>query len=240
MIKLLAIDLDGTLLNSFHEISAQNIQAIKEAQEQGIKVIIATGRPEQLCKTVVKQLDITDDIIVSNGGVIGHPFKKSSIYSKTLYEDIVRNVIEYCERNNIIHLIYTKEAIISKPNFRVDFFQNRNKDLPEDEHVIFKDVDEYEKIYNVKPNKILIVEENKKKFNEAKQYFKDMKDTSIVSSQTTFIDVSPKDVSKGTALEIYAKHLGLSQAEVAAIGDQDNDIAMLQYAGTAIAMENAT
>ena len=240
MIKLLAIDLDGTLLNSFHDISEKNMQAIKEAQDNGIKVIIATGRPEQLVKSIVKKLDIKDDIIVSNGGVIGHPFKKDSMFSKTLDETIVKTVVDYCEDRDIIYLIYTKSAIISRPNFRVDFFQNRNKDLPEDEHVIFEDISVVEDVYNTKPNKILIVEENQEKFLKAKEYFKTIDHTSVVSSQTTFIDVSPENVSKGKALELYAKHLGIHQDEVAAIGDQDNDISMLEYAGTAIAMENAT
>lgn len=240
MIKLLAIDLDGTLLNSFHEISNQNIKAIQLAKEKGVSVIIATGRPGQLVKSIVKKLDITDNIIVSNGGVIGHPFKEHPLYSKTLSSDIVKKVVDYCELNNLIYLLYTKDAIISRPNFRVDFFQNRNKDLPEDEHVIFRDVDEFDNIYEVLPNKILIVEENKHKFKSAKEYFRSIENTSIVSSQTTFIDVSPINVSKGKTLEYYAKVMGIDKSEVAAIGDQDNDISMLEYAGTAIAMENAT
>jgi len=239
MIKLLAIDLDGTLLNSFHEISNQNKIAIKKAQEHGVKVIIATGRPEQLCKSFVKQLEIKDDIIMSNGGVIGHPFKSDSIMSKTLNESIMRSVIEYCEENNIIYLIYTKDAIISKQNFRVDFFENRNKNLPENERAVMKHLDEFENIYSLNPNKMLIVEENMKKRNLAMGYFQTIKDTSIVQSQTTFIDVSPKNVSKGKALKEYAEYLGINKAEVAAIGDQANDLAMLEYAGTAIAMENA-
>ncbi len=239
MIKLLAIDLDGTLLNSFHEISNENKQAITRAQKHGIKVIIATGRPEQLCKTIVNQLGINDDIIMSNGGVIGHPYKLDTIMSKTLNESIMRSVIEYCEENNIIYLIYTKDAIISKPNFRVDFFENRNQHLPENERVIMKNLDEFDNIYSLKPNKILIVEENRKKRNVAMEYFKMIEDASIVQSQTTFIDVNPKNVTKGNALKEYAEYLGINQSEVAAIGDQANDLAMLEYAGTAIAMENA-
>ena len=95
MIKLLAIDLDGTLLNSSHKISEENKLAIKKAQEQDVKVIIATGRPEQLCKTIVKELNIEDDIIMSNGGVIGHPFKSEKVLSRTLNKVIVKNVINY-------------------------------------------------------------------------------------------------------------------------------------------------
>lgn len=240
MIKLLAIDLDGTLLNSFHDISEQNKAAIKEAQLHGVKVIIATGRPEQLCKTIVKQLDMKDDIIMSNGGVIGHPFKKEKVLSRTLNQTIVKTVVDYCEDNNIIYLLYTAEAIISRPNFRVGFFENKNLDLPADERVVFKGIKSLEEVYGVSPNKILIVEENKNKLLTAKKFLDNMKDVSIVQSQSTFIDVSPKNVSKGTALQVYADYLKLDVSEVAAIGDQDNDVSMLNYAGLAIAMENAT
>lgn len=240
MIKLLAIDLDGTLLNSFHEVSENNKRAIQKAQEHGVKVIIATGRPEQLCKTIVKQLQIKDDIIMSNGGVIGHPFKGETMLSRTLNEGIVKEVVDYCETNDTIYLIYTAQAIISKPNFRVGFFENRNKNLPPDERVVFKEIENIKDLYTVKPNKILIVEEDKKKLAEAKKHFFSMKNVSIVQSQSTFIDVSPSNVSKGTALKAYADYLGFDPSEVAAIGDQDNDVSMLRFAGTAIAMENAS
>lgn len=240
MIKLLAIDLDGTLLNSNHKISEENKQAIRKAQEQGVRVIIATGRPEQLCKTIVKQLNIKDDIIMSNGGVIGHPFKEDKVLSRTLDKKTVRIVIDYCNRNNIIYLIYTAEAIISKPNFRVGFFEDKNKNLPADEQVIFKSIKDIEDIYSVEPNKILIIEEKKQKLDQAKAFFMSMDQISIVQSQTTFIDVSPEKVSKGYALKAYAEYLKLDSSEVAAIGDHDNDVAMMEYAGTAIAMENAT
>jgi len=240
MIRLLAIDLDGTLLNSFHEISKENKQAIKKAQEQGVRVILATGRPEQLCKTIVKELDIKDDIIMSNGGVIGHPFKQEKVLSKTLNESIVKIVVDYCEANDIIYLLYTAGAIVSKPNFRVGFFENKNKNLPADEHVVFKGIDNIEDVYNIEPNKILVVEENEQKLLKAKVHFSAFDQISMVQSQATFIDVSPKNVSKGSALKAYAEYLKLEPSEVAAIGDQDNDVSMLEFAGTAVAMENAT
>lgn len=240
MIRLLAIDLDGTLLNSFHEISEENKTAIRKAQEHGVKVIIATGRPEQLCKSIVKELSLKDDIIMSNGGVIGHPFKRDKVLSKTLNMKIVKTVVDYCETNDIIYLLYTAEAIISKPNFRVGFFENKNKNLPTDEHVIFKGIENLEDVYRTEPNKILVVEENSTKLSQAKEYFSTIDQISIVQSQTTFIDVSPRDVSKGFALKAYAEYLNLDPSEVAAMGDQDNDISMLKYAGTAIAMENAS
>ena len=140
----------------------------------------------------------------------------------------------------MIYLIYTADAIISKPNSRVGFFKSKNEKLPLDEQVVFLDVDDVPDIYQVNPNKILIVEESKTKLHKAKLFFQNMNEISIVQSQTTFIDVSPENVSKGTALKLYAEHLGLNASEVAAIGDHDNDVAMLMYAGTAIAMENAT
>jgi len=240
MIKLLAIDLDGTLLNENLEISKENIGAINLLRDTGVKVIIATGRPEQLVKPYIDVLDMEDNLIMYNGSVIGHPFKKNREYSLVLDKSVSKEIIEFCEEFDCLYMCYTKEAIISKPNYRVDFFENRNKLLDEKDRCVFKDIRNIDEIVDNDINKILIIENDVSKNKKITSFVKNFESLNVVQSQNGFIDVNPKEASKGKALAHYAKKLGIDQTEVAAIGDQDNDVSMLEYANVSIAMGNAS
>jgi Cof subfamily protein (haloacid dehalogenase superfamily) len=240
MIKLLAIDLDGTLLNENLEISSENVEAITLARKAGIKVIIATGRPEQLVKPYIEQLNMEDDLIMYNGSVIGHPFKEEKLYSKELSKESAREVIEFCEKHDYICMVYTKAAIISKPNYRVTFFEEKNKLLSDKNKCVFKDIRDIDEILSEEINKILLIEKDVNKYNIAKDFAKELKDCSVVQSQNGFIDINPMGASKGAALAFYSKKLGFKRHEIAAVGDQDNDVSMLEFAELSIAMGNAS
>ena len=240
MIKLVAIDLDGTLLNKNLEIPQDNINAINTLKEKGIKVVIATGRPEQLVKPYVDLLEMENDLIMYNGSVIGHPFKDERFYKKSLSKESVNKIVTFCEKNDYLYMIYTKDAIISKPNYRVSFFEKRNENLIDKHKCVFKDVREMDKILDLDIQKILIIDKDELRYTFAHEYMSKLKDCSVVKSQNGFIDVNPKGTSKGEALRVYSENIGIKKEEIAAIGDQDNDVSMLEYATLSIAMENAT
>jgi Cof subfamily protein (haloacid dehalogenase superfamily) len=241
MIKMVVCDMDGTLLNSNLEISQENLHAIEKLRNLGIRFCIATGRPEQLIKEYIRPLRMEDPMILYNGSVIGHPWHKTSLYELRLDKDDIERIIEYCEQNDIIYMPYTKDHIISKPNYRVAFFEERNKNLPQDEKTIFKDIrDKKEIIQEHHVNKILLIENNKEKYAKAKAYMEQFEQFEIATSQKGFIDINPKGASKGNALRILAKHFGYSLDEVVVFGDQDNDVSMLEIAGISVAMANAS
>ena len=240
MIKLLAIDLDGTLLNNNHTISSENLKAIRIAQDNGIKVIIATGRPEQLVKEYVEQLKMEDPLIMYNGSVIGHPFMDDVLYKKVLSEETIKSVVSHCVKQDLLFMIYTKDVIISAPNYRVDFFLDKNKNLSDKNKAVFKDIRDMNEILSYDVHKILLIEHDLEKYQQAYQFAVGHSDVSVVRSSNGFIDINPHNTSKGIALEFYAKELGIKQEEVASIGDQDNDVSMLKYAGLSISMGNAS
>ncbi len=240
MIKMVVSDMDGTLLNSDLQISAENLEAIKKIRNKGIRFCIATGRPEQLVKEYIEPLQMEDPMILYNGSVISHPFKHGKLFELKLDKDDVREIVEYCEENDIIYMPYTKDKIISKPNYRVDFFEERNKNLSEQNKCVFEDVRNIESIVKNDINKILLIEKNPTKFEEVYQKFSSNEKYTVASSQTGFVDINPLGASKGNALQILANHFGYSLDEVVVFGDQDNDVSMLEIAGTSVCMANGS
>lgn len=241
MIKMVVCDMDGTLLNSNLEISQENLKAIQALREKGIRFCIATGRPEQLVKEYIEPLRMKDPMIMYNGSVIGHPFQDDKLYELSLDKKDIKEIIEYCEANDIIYMPYTKDKIISKPNYRVDFFKKRNENLEEKNKCIFEDIRDIDKIINDNSiNKILLIENDEEKFNKVKKLVLQHPEFEIASSQKGFIDINPKGASKGNALKVLAKHFGYELSEIVAFGDQDNDVSMLEVAGISVAMANAS
>jgi Cof subfamily protein (haloacid dehalogenase superfamily) len=136
---------------------------------------------------------------------------------------------------------YTKEKIISKPNYRVDFFLERNKKLPKRYQAKFEDIRDIDEIVNGNHiNKILLIENDKEKYEVVKEKYLQQNKYTIATSQKGFIDINPKNASKGNALMILADHFGYSLDEIVVFGDQDNDVSMLEIAGIGIAMENGS
>ncbi len=241
MIKMVVCDMDGTLLNRDLEISQENLNAIEALREKGIKFCIATGRPEQLIKEYIEPLRMSDPLIMYNGSVIGHPFQEEKLFELKLEENDITSIIEYCESNDIIYMPYTKNKIISKPNYRVDFFEKRNESLEEKNKCVFEDIRDLNKIVNENSvNKILLIENDEDKFKKVMDFVVQFSQFEIASSQKGFIDINPKGASKGNALKILAKHFSYELDEIVAFGDQDNDVSMLEVAGTSVAMANAS
>lgn len=240
MIKMVVCDMDGTLLNSDLQISKENLDAINALREKGIRFCIATGRPEQLVKEYIGPLQMEDPMILYNGSVIGHPFKKNRLYEMTLKKDDIQSIIEYCEENEITYMLYTQDRIISKPNYRVDFFEERNKLLSKKNQCVFEDIQDIEEILKYNISKILLIESNQEKYEKTKTMVSQYSQLEIVASQKGFIDINPEGASKGNALQILANHFGYTLDEVVVFGDQDNDASMLEIAGIGIAMEGAS
>lgn len=241
MIKMVVCDMDGTLLNSDLKISDENLQAIKELRAKGIRFCVATGRPEQLIKEYIKPLNMKDPIIMYNGSVIGHPHSLENLYELKLKDEDIKEIISYCEDNDIICMPYAKNRIISKPNYRVSFFEERNKNLPEEERCIFEDISDIDKIVDENNiNKILLIEKDNDKNKAIKEKLHLNNRFEIVSSQKGFIDINPLGASKGNALKVLADHFGYQMDEIVAFGDQDNDESMLNAAGIGVAMGNAS
>ena len=240
MYKLAVFDLDGTLLNSKHEVSEENLEAINLLHQNNIKVVIATGRSSQLLKPYIKKLNITSEIITCNGTVIGNPSEGSILYEDIVSKEQVRKTLEMCIEYNHEFLVYTSKAVVARQEDWNKFLEEKNVSLDNNYKANFipiKDINEVVNNHNV--NKILIIERDNDKYNLLNERVKDYNTVSHTQSAKSYVDIGPLNNSKGNAVKILCEKFGFKLEEVIAFGDQMNDISMISIVGLGVAMGNA-
>ena len=217
MIKLIAIDLDDTLLNKKKEISSRNVSAINNAVTNNVKIVLATGRPYFRVKPILEKLNLLDDnqvVITLNGGYICN-----ATNNKTLYENVLNN--------QDIDNIYTEKL------------EEKIKELPVYDGInfIFKSNVELKQLNYAHK---IIVASSADNITKHKNYIVDkLNDYTVVQSTPNFLEVLPNNTTKGIGLQEIANIFNYSKDEIMAIGDAENDISMLEFAKYKVAMKNA-
>ncbi|HDA0344452.1 TPA: HAD family phosphatase [Staphylococcus aureus] len=246
MIKLIATDMDGTLLNAAHEISQPNIDAIKYAQEQGITVVIATGRAFYEAQAPVADTDLTVPYICLNGAEVrDETFNVMS--TSHLNKSLVHKITNVLKDAGIYYQVYTSRAIYTEdPQRDLDIYIDiaeriKNGIQRRIDNGTLKVVDNYDAIENIPGElimKILAFDGNLEKIDKASKILAESPNLAISSSSRGNIEITHSDAQKGIALETIAERLGIEMKEVMAIGDNLNDLSMLEKVGYPVAMEN--
>lgn len=241
MIKMAAFDMDGTLLLENKTLSKKSIETIKYLLSKNVKVIIATGRPNTLLKEYVNKLNINEFSVTCNGSVIYNHKNNEFLYNDTINKLTTEILEDYLLENDIDFLAYEKNFVVSHSSDpRHLFYTDRNKDLSIEDRAEFYTFSEIDKtISDLSINKILIIEQDKTKYDNTVAYLNTFDNLYITQSKEDFIDVGPIGNSKGNALNMLCKHYNIDKSEVIAFGDQLNDISMLKFAGIGVAMGNA-
>lgn len=242
MYKLIATDMDGTLLNSQSTIPEKNIEAIKLAKRKGAKVILCTGRPITGVRDFAKILGLTDKgdyAITQNGAIIYDSFTNKIISSNLLSKKDILNFYKFSQNNNLeLHFCYNNKLIT--PAKEISFHTIQEAYLC---NIAISVIDNIEDISNdICPSNITLVVENEKTIidliQEAKALFGN--DYSIVHSSNNSIEISNKNANKGNAVKYIAEKIfNIKREEIITIGDQNNDLTMIEYAGLGVAMGNA-
>lgn len=262
MYKLIAVDLDGTLLNSYGEVTGYSKKIIKKLIENGIKFIIASGRPIDSIKTIAKEIGSNEYFIAGNGAIIYDIKKDKIIYEKYLSKSKVLEIIKICEKNSISYNVYTDKTILATSlKYNVLYYYKENLKKEESKKTNIHIVDNmYDYIENLKEDKFLkitICDDNKSIFNSILKKLKnisgiDILDVSHMSrkliNQGTeeipieyyYTEISLSNVDKWTAIEYLIKKIGINKEEVIAIGDNMNDKKMIENASLGIAMKGST
>jgi hypothetical protein len=234
--------MDGTLLNSKDVISKENEAALKELQQRGVKVTIASGRVDLMLKPFIKQLDLNGYVIACNGGLIRDLGTGEILYSKIMDKVAARNIISYCSDNNIDFLIYTADRVYSsKNNLKGKKYEDLNKILSKDLQLPLEYVDDriIERIDDINALKILLVSNDHDQVKLLEKHFSRYDTLTAVSSMKGHLDIMGSNISKGRGLKILSEKLNIDMSEIIAFGDNYNDIDMFQSVGMPIAMENA-
>lgn len=255
MIKLIASDMDGTLLNSEHHIPEKNKNLINIAQQNNIHFVVATGRAYYEALPPLKEAKINCDVISFNGGIIydknGNMLDIVPLPPKDIYY-----TIEIFKSLDISYQLYTKDTVYTNsietdvqayvdlitaigqtPN--VDHLREDAKRRQKEGHLTeVENVDLFLNQPNNPAIKIIGIDSNLEKLAKAKKLLSENENITVTSSGVNNLEIMDKRATKGEALKKIIKKYSLSLDDIIAIGDNLNDTAMIEIAGLGIAMKN--
>ncbi|WP_285767986.1 Cof-type HAD-IIB family hydrolase [Peribacillus sp. SI8-4] len=256
MIKTIAIDMDGTLLNKMQKVSAENKEAIQKAQREGVEVIIATGRSYVEARFALDEANIDCPVISVNGAALFTKEGKIAA-SNPMSVATAKMVAEILEEQGIYFEIYTSQGIYSK-NYEksisvlVDIFVTANPEMDAERMRKFAEerlqlgqvtsISDYSELFshsNVEYYKILSFSKNLDLLNRVAEKLNGQGGVTVTSSGRENVEIMSTEAQKGTALEAYVKQKSGSMQETMAIGDNYNDVSMFERVGLAVAMGNA-
>ncbi|WP_028400169.1 Cof-type HAD-IIB family hydrolase [Ectobacillus panaciterrae] len=254
--SLIAIDLDGTLLNHRNEISEENIKAIQYAQERGFEVVISTGRAYFDVRKICEKAGLSTFVIGTNGATI-HSKDEKRISAAAIDKNHVLSILRWLDERNYYYEVFTEKAIYTLKKGREDFYNeiksmssaDLDADMKELVEMAERQFDQFGYVLVENYHDILKQEEDfynilacsfdKKKLEEGWAQFKEFDELLVVSSADHNIEITSKNASKGIALEKLVSLTNCSLDQAMAIGDSNNDLSMLQKVGYSVAMGNA-
>lgn len=238
MYKLVALDMDGTLLNSDKVVSQENKDAIAKARKAGVKVVLASGRPLEGMQSKLDELEINgsdDFVLFYNGSMVQNVSTKEIIHSKISNGQAAKAIAKLAnELGGYVHAFSKKHGLITPKNNEYTQIEATINGLDITEFN-FTDLEDNHEII-----KTMIVAEPSKLTEIISQLSPELhQEFTIVQSAPFFLEFLNPESNKGVGIEAIAKHLGIKAEEVICMGDAENDHHMLEYAGLGIAMENA-
>ncbi|HEM3666384.1 TPA: HAD family phosphatase [Streptococcus suis] len=238
--KIIAIDLDGTLLNNDSQLSDYTISTIKKVRQAGHTVLIATGRPYRIAEKYYQQLELDTPMINFNGSLVHIPGKKWQ-----------------WEQNILIDKKYLLEFLKEEETFEADFIAGEYKNKF---YITQKNLDKIDpalmgveqitpdtlirpELITSDPHSILMQTRATDKYELAKEmnaYFKDELEINTWGGPLNILETCAKGVNKATALSYVLNLYQATPSDLIAFGDEHNDVEMLDLAGTAYAMKNCS
>lgn len=244
--KLICIDMDGTLLdNSAKDIPSENLEAIKLATKKGVKIAITTGRLFTSAKYFSDLIGVKTPVIASNGAYIREKDSDKVIAKFLLGEENINAILDIIEDYDIRIFFNTVDTVITNKDVMPgNAYMEMNKDLPEEMRVKFLINSDLRNTALRNKNEILkcicINENGIDNIEEIKMRLKNINSIEVVSSNHNNFEIMNKGVSKGNAIKTLANEYGILKEEIIAIGDGENDLSMIKYAGLGVAMGNSS
>jgi len=237
-IQLIAIDLDGTLLNSQHQMTERTEKALRAACEKGVQVVLATGKTFNSGVQIVEKLNLNCPAIFMQG-TVSYNGDGSLRHQITLDPRIARQVITFAEDRGFMLAIYSgRRILVRKMHRRVEELTTLyHEPLPQA-------VGSLQNVLDTLPvNKLLAVKPGDGRAINALRWQLKMQINGsarlVNAGIPDMLEILPSGASKGAALKTLIKDLGVPSEAVMAIGDAENDIEMIQLAGMGVAMGNA-
>lgn len=232
--KLIAIDMDGTLLTPELDISKKTIDIVRKVIEKQVIITLSTGRMYLAAIPFANMLQLDVPLITCNGALI-----KGSKTGKEYYKNVISNnhcqeIIQYCKNAKLAVSIYKDDDILIEDSTNLHIHEFMDKAKPQ----IVDDVN-----YTLDNSIIKILVSSRDNYNLEKHIrnlYENYKDKlTFYFSLPHFVEIVHKEANKRNALEFLANKFNIKKEEIIAIGDNFNDMDMIQYAGLGVAMGNA-
>lgn len=244
--KLVCIDMDGTLLNKQRRVSETSKEVLRKAHEKGVHIVISTGRMYIDAKDYSNFIGVKSPVIASNGAFIKEKYGDEIIYKSILDESLCLKLLNIFSKYDVKPIFYTPEksyrGSISSKIF-IEYLKLKG--------VFNKSIDvkyvasqkQWNKIFKLEKDNIVKCEAinlNEFELMEIRSELEKINEIEIACSSKDNIEITCKGVSKGRAVKILGSYYNIDREKIMAIGDSENDLSMIEYAGMGIAMGNAT
>lgn len=233
-IRLIAFDFDDTLLQDDRSISQENIEAIEYARKRGVKIVPASGRPYSSMLPYTKHFGGFDAMVCTNGSQIYDGSGNRISYTE-VSADLTRQVIEFAEGYGCYLQVYDDQIFLYEKACDESRLYERLAGLEG------REVGKLSLLPPFSSPKLLFIETDMEKMPKLKEAAQKRFDglLSIENSKKMYLEVTSPLATKGVALDFLSKHFGIDKSEMMAIGDSGNDLPMIEYAGTGVAVANA-
>ncbi|QHT62765.1 HAD family phosphatase [Paenibacillus lycopersici] len=232
--KLIAIDIDDTLLTDDIIVTPGTKAALAAAIERGIFVTLATGRMFPSAKKIAKQIELNVPIITYQGSMVKTLLDEQVLYERYVPQDAAKELMAFCEANDLHLQLYINDILyVREDNEKARDYSNLSK-------IPFVVEPDFEKLIDQPSAKMLMIDDPARLDEMAEKLAPLIGDrVHITKSKAHYLEVTHKEGTKGHAIAFMAEHIGCTLDEVIAIGDSWNDHEMIEAAGLGVAMGNA-
>jgi len=234
-IRLIALDIDGTLVSRGQPISRENLNAIQRAQDAGVFVTIATGRGYQASKRIIDALNIDGPVITYGGAMISDAVSGKIISMETLLDSVIRKAFAFAKEVDVHIQLYQNDIVYAEKS--CDFFEYytgfHNGVGIIDPNIMDQTWENVPKLLAYEPDPSR-EEKIRSEFTKTLHGL-----ASVSKTEPGYIEINCIGATKGSALKKIAEQMGITQLETAALGDSFLDISMLEWAGEGVAVGNA-
>lgn len=235
--KMLVLDLDDTLLTDDHQISERNRDMLMQAQERGVKVVLASGRPTPAMIQYAHELELErfgSYIISFNGAVITDMSSKLPIFERSLTKEEVHSLHDFSLKHQVHIITYSKNGIVTETESEYIDIEKKLTGLPLHMVPSFKD-----EVQSAAVKCILLDDPDRLKKVE-RILKEERQDLSVATSKPFFLEVMPQGIDKAASIDVLAQKLGIDQSQIIAVGNAGNDLSMIEYAGLGVWVDNVT
>jgi Cof subfamily protein (haloacid dehalogenase superfamily) len=235
-VKLVALDLDDTLLDCGLQISPRCIEAIQAVRRHGVIVTIATGRMFKSALPYARQLGIDVPLITYQGAWVKNSLSGEVLYYRPVDRMLTRNIFQFFDSCGVhYHSYFDDNLCMESLTEEGQYYAQIAGVKPMLVHDLYRELEQRE------PFKIMGITFNERMLLDMELALKNGfgRQLYITRSKPNFIEVMHREATKANALQVVAEHYGVDRTEVMAIGDSYNDLDMLEWAGLGIAMGNA-